>query len=400
MNFRIFVEIFKKVSSTNPKILTGVITIVCLSAVSVPVILSNSNANANGNGKNKLSPTPAVTVILSPTNSVSDTITQSQSPTLTISLSPTPISKTVASTTSVTNDLPPDDIETLGTCSQAIHDKYYVIGPDGKKYRTWHPAKDSSGCTFGHEHGDDPRTSVANSTLPAFGYIGNLAGDVEPHSGFKIFVANAGTVNDEGRKAIHNTRIVFHMGTGGVKRYTESHHSLIYDMTAGDGSGRYFHIQGMADTGGIGSICANPRQGRTVMVTEGCNTVSPYEIWELKLSIGDKLTAIASTAAFDPILKMDPNDKTKVVYTVNDKSYHGCNRESYHGPIYWYNNNGSKTYTTDVFGNISNSGILKQEISLTSTDFSKPVAYNATNDGLSQFKIKRNQCVTGLGLKN
>lgn len=51
------------------------------------------------------------------------------------------------------------------TCSKAFHDTYFVIGPDGKKYPTWHPptAVDPANnrlCTFGHEHGRDPRGSV------------------------------------------------------------------------------------------------------------------------------------------------------------------------------------------------------------------------------------------------
>lgn len=39
-----------------------------------------------------------------------------------------------------------------------IHDSYSVIGPDGKRYPTWHPPVDpATGCKFGHEHGRDPR---------------------------------------------------------------------------------------------------------------------------------------------------------------------------------------------------------------------------------------------------
>ena len=54
---------------------------------------------------------------------------------------------------------------TYDTCSKAFHDTYFVIGPDGKRYPTWHPpvATDpASGrdCTFGHEHGRDPRGSA------------------------------------------------------------------------------------------------------------------------------------------------------------------------------------------------------------------------------------------------
>ncbi len=46
------------------------------------------------------------------------------------------------------------------TCSKAVHDSYSTIGPDGRLYPTWHPATDpATGCTFGHEHGRDPRGS-------------------------------------------------------------------------------------------------------------------------------------------------------------------------------------------------------------------------------------------------
>ncbi len=38
-----------------------------------------------------------------------------------------------------------------------IHAGYSVIGPDGKRYPTWHPPVDpTTGCKFGHEHGRSP----------------------------------------------------------------------------------------------------------------------------------------------------------------------------------------------------------------------------------------------------
>jgi hypothetical protein len=50
------------------------------------------------------------------------------------------------------------------TCPRAVHDRFAVIGPDGKRYPTWHPptARDpgtGATCTFGHEHGRDPQGS-------------------------------------------------------------------------------------------------------------------------------------------------------------------------------------------------------------------------------------------------
>lgn len=41
---------------------------------------------------------------------------------------------------------------------KTIHDSYSVVGPDGKRYPTWHPPVDpATGCKFGHEHGRDPK---------------------------------------------------------------------------------------------------------------------------------------------------------------------------------------------------------------------------------------------------
>src|SRR5690606_26563951 len=50
------------------------------------------------------------------------------------------------------------------TCTKEEHDSYFVLGPDGKKYPTWHPVihrrADGSTCTFGHDHGRNPADSM------------------------------------------------------------------------------------------------------------------------------------------------------------------------------------------------------------------------------------------------
>jgi hypothetical protein len=294
------------------------------------------------------------------------------------------------------NDLPAVDPAILGNCSAEQHDAYVVVGPDGNLYRTWHPQQESDGCRYAHEHGDNPASSVANSEMPPFGYIGSQVGRNEPHEGFKVFVTNAGFANEEGRTALDSTRVVAHMGTGGTGRYSESFHSLMVDLI---GRGREFHIQQMSDTGAAGSVCN--RAGRD-FVTLGCEVSSLYEIWGFELSVGGKLGGIVSTAVFDPILVRDPGDLNRKVYTVDvygdqffGGEYYGCYRESYHGPFYWYNGDGPTTFKTDAFGNFDPNGPLEQMVSA-----HKGVDYVGSEDGNTTFKKKTSQCAPGLGILN
>jgi len=72
----------------------------------------------------------------------------------------------------------------LDTCTKDQHDSYFVLGPDGKKYPTWHPSIDPvSGCSFGHEHGRDPRGSELWRTKQIqqfFYYDANANGVMDP----------------------------------------------------------------------------------------------------------------------------------------------------------------------------------------------------------------------------
>jgi hypothetical protein len=236
--------------------------------------------------------------------------------------------------------------------------------------------------------------------------VGQLAGDNEPHEGFKVFVANRGTVNDEGRAARTSTRIVAHMGTSRPQRFNQRFHSILFDLVAPDG--HFVHVQGMADTGGVSPICATPREGKTVVYVPdiGCDVESLYEIWLFRLDIGDRLTVIASTAAFDPITVFDPANPTRLVYTVDAFAerarrdaifrgpFHGCDREAFHGPVYWYNANGPTIYYTNAYGDIVAGGPLRQEISAHSA-IGIPMSPDQT-----RFKLRVNQCVSGLGLEN
>jgi len=332
--------------------------------------------------------------------------------------------------------LSPVAADILGTCPAEVHDRYVTTGPDGRTYRTWHPqevpidANNPGGakCRFAHEHGDDPTTSLANPVLPPFGYIGYTAGHPEEaHQGFKIAVANRGEVNDEGRVMLGSARVVFHMGTGGVLRYTMPHHSAIVDIVMP--TGQYIHVQGLFDTHGVGSICERDRNnndnnfsndiGRTVMTLPGtgCEVTSPYEIWSGDLLIRkpngqEALRAFVTMAVFDTITTMDPADKTRLIYTTDAFAsrlneapfmggFHGCDRENYHTAPYWYNANGPTMYFTDAFGNPlaeGAPGALRQEVSAHSQI---GIGMASRADGiLNQFKERTDYCGAGLGLKN
>lgn len=376
-------------------------------------------------------PTPVATITPSSTKTPIATVSPTKTPTPTPSSSPSP-TPTMQPTATPQNHggsssgdifgLVSADI--LGTCAESVHNKYVTRGPDGKLYRTWHPPVDpETGCRFAHEHGDDPASSnIFNGSVP-FGYVAaqlNPPMD-EPHAGFKCFVHNKGTRNDEGRVMQHDSYFCFHMGTGGVGRYTARFHSLDFHFRSA--LGQSMRLSGMADVGNVGTICDNPRQQRTVQGF-GCLLDSPYEIWENRLFIRNRgnvvASAIVSTAVFDPITSMDPSDKTRVVYSWSDEAqskifkyndnrnyFRGCEREAYSGPIAFYNRGGSEVYYTDPYGNVVDGGPVRQVVSVANTrDISGYVdqygALRMTESSFSQpqFKYYKSACVPGLGLKN
>lgn len=70
-------------------------------------------------------------------------------------------------------------------CTKAFHDTFFVIGPDGKRYPTWHPpvaVDPQSGvtCAFGHEHGRDPaKYAYWDEIRKHFAYDANKNGVIE-----------------------------------------------------------------------------------------------------------------------------------------------------------------------------------------------------------------------------
>jgi hypothetical protein len=77
-------------------------------------------------------------------------------------------------------------------CPQWVHDQYMTTAPDGKRYPTWHaPIDPVYWCSFGHEHGSDPRL-FSPTFQPAYGYADALDQMSEDHRGFKSYHVTVG----------------------------------------------------------------------------------------------------------------------------------------------------------------------------------------------------------------
>ena len=136
----------------------------------------------------------------------------------------------------------------LDSCSPALHDAYSVIGPDGKRYPTWHPPTDPiSGCTFGHEHGMNPAGSALYSLVGPLPFgVANEALDTytpglprhEDHVGHKVAWANAVPVVDTFGHATAITcdvLVKLHQGTHSKDAFTNNLHELVYATKCSDG---------------------------------------------------------------------------------------------------------------------------------------------------------------------
>jgi hypothetical protein len=183
----------------------------------------------------------------------------------------------------------------LGNCPAAVHDRYAVIGPNGLKYRTWHPITvpidpanpNGASCSFAHEHGDPPHP---DAPLPPFGYAASVQGmisEIAAHPGFKLFTHYRGNLNGFGRTELDygngldiDFMVTIHQGTAGRGRLTIQNHSL--DFWSRDEQGRITQIYSMADTGPLRSKCNESFPGRNV-VSRDCPT---YETWSFGVNIG------------------------------------------------------------------------------------------------------------------
>ncbi|MEM4354432.1 MAG: hypothetical protein QW470_06770 [Candidatus Caldarchaeum sp.] len=306
------------------------------------------------------------------------TRTTSTSRTITTTSSRATTTTTVTTTTSTgySDTFPAVNPAILGTCPPEVHDRYYVIGPDGRKYRTWHPvtvpidpANPSRGsCTFAHEHGDNPRQG-SFTDLPAFGYAAKVAGmaeEIAAHAGFKVFYKPR-TGDGLGNNA--EWRIVVHQGTAGARRLVQSFHSIQIDIV--DAAGRRTNVNLMAPTGDLNPKCG-PRVGDRIIPDEECVLRGLYyEVWYFSVRVGSgnihgaRFFAAPGIAVYNPMTYMKVGDLSQV-YPIcgvveglpfgDRRSFFLGNLRAVEHPDFGWGNPGPSTFWTDAYGNERASG--------------------------------------------
>jgi hypothetical protein len=152
------------------------------------------------------------------------------------------------------------------SCPAALHDRYATRGPDGKLYPGWHPpvVRDPATgrrCTFGHEHGRDPRGSdlyrwvarqlggglpfgAASEALDTYAAANpGVATRHEDHVGHKVEWQNdvrlLRRARDGRRRPIGVTcdfLTKLHQGTHSADAFANNAHELVYAVRCDDGT--------------------------------------------------------------------------------------------------------------------------------------------------------------------
>ena len=177
---------------------------------------------------------------------------------------------------------------TTDTCSPEVHNRFATVGPDGLRYPTWHPPSDpGSGCSFGHEHGRDPRGSDLYDAVGdlAFGYANQqleLSDPANPrnedHVGHKVewendirldFDGGAGSV----LQVTCDVLAKLHQGTHSKDAFTNNVHEIIYHIRCSDRT--EMHVQMLTAIGNPGEFVVSCNRNRTVMAGTATPRNSP-----------------------------------------------------------------------------------------------------------------------------
>ena len=166
-----------------------------------------------------------------------------------------------------------------GECTIEIHNQYAVVGPDGLRYPTWHPAVDPrTGCSFGHEHGRDPRGSDLYEEVGAlsFGYANQQLEVFDPanprnedHFGHKVEWENDIRLSfDDGRGGVLaitcDVLAKLHQGTHSKDAFTNNVHEIIYHIRCSDRT--EMHVTMLTAIGEPGEFVVSCDRNRHVQV--------------------------------------------------------------------------------------------------------------------------------------
>jgi hypothetical protein len=162
------------------------------------------------------------------------------------------------------------------TCTPEIHNRYSVVGPDGKRYNTWHPPVDPvTGCSFGHEHGRDPRGSRLYAKVGPIPFgLANEALDTwdpqnvrhEDHYGHKVdwendveFVRQDG-ITGSLFSVKCDVLVKLHQGTHSKDAFTNNLHEIVYHVQCTDGTEMHVTLMSAIGTpGGFTRTCDGTR---------------------------------------------------------------------------------------------------------------------------------------------
>ena len=166
------------------------------------------------------------------------------------------------------------------TCTPEIHNSYSVVGPDGKLYPTWHPPVDpGTGCSFGHEHGRDPKGSNLYTMVGAipFGFANEQLDIIEEvdrrhedHVGHKIEWENDISMRFSGSAASSllevrcDVLVKMHQGSHSKDAFTNNVHELAFHASCSDGT--RFHVTLLTPIGTPGEFTSSCDRDRTVVV--------------------------------------------------------------------------------------------------------------------------------------
>ncbi len=175
------------------------------------------------------------------------------------------------------------------TCTPEIHNTYFVVGPDGLLYPTWHPPVDpATGCTFGHDHGRDPSGSdLFGKVGPIpFGYANQILDIYDPttprhedHVGHKVEWENDMEMKfgDAVATSLFSVTCDFltkmHQGSHSKDAFTNNLHELSYHIRCSDGT--EMHVTIMTTIGTPGEFVASCDRDRHVTVGTAVPASSP-----------------------------------------------------------------------------------------------------------------------------